>query len=61
MSEVIQLYEPVATCPKCGGQLWLLHLDGLHHNYENITAHECSSCGYKINFVVEEHEIQEGK
>lgn len=48
--KVIKSHQPLATCPECGCQEWLIHLDGFEQDYENITAHECDACGYKIEF-----------
>lgn len=45
-----RLYEAVATCPECQGQLWYIHLDGFKHDYENITEHECGECRFKVIF-----------
>ena len=42
--------EPVATCPDCKGQYWFIYLDGFDDNFENVIAHECGDCGFKIEF-----------
>ena len=52
MGKVIELHECVAACPECKGQLWYLHLDKMGHNFENIIAHECVECGFRVDFDV---------
>lgn len=49
VAEVIQLYESVAQCPKCGCVYWFLHLDKLGHDYNKIICHECIECGFRVN------------
>jgi len=50
---IAYLYPPVATCPQCKGQLWFIHLNGFFDQFDKVTAHECSDCGYKIEIDVE--------
>lgn len=49
-AEIIPLHSPIATCPECDCQLWIVHLDGFRQNYNNITVHECADCDYVVNF-----------
>ena len=48
MSEVIHLYNPVATCPQCKGQTWFIHVNGFYDDYDKVTKHECSKCGFSV-------------
>lgn len=50
---IIQLYEPVSTCPQCKGQLWLIYVNGFYNDYDKITKHECYECGWSLNIDVE--------
>ena len=53
MGEVIQLHEHVAECPKCKGQLWYIHVDKRGDEFENITAHECSTCDFRVELKIQ--------
>jgi len=55
MGEVVQLHQlhqSVATCPQCKGQLWFIHVNGFHDDYDKVTGHECGDCGWKLNIEV---------
>ena len=53
MAKVLQLHSPVATCPQCKGQQWLIHLNGFYDEYDKVTAHECYNCGWLLEVGVE--------
>ena len=53
MTKVVQLHDPVATCPQCKGQEWFIHVNGFYDDYDKVTKHECCNCGFSIDIDVE--------
>ena len=53
MADVVSLHQPVATCPQCKGQCWFIHVNGFYDEYDKVTAHECSDCGWTLDIDVE--------
>lgn len=55
MAEVIQFADnqlhPMATCGNCGGQHWLILVDGFNDQWENIVGIQCSECRDVIKWV----------
>ena len=55
-SNVIQLYSGFyASCPSCKNTDWLIRIDGLGDQWENILGTECNSCGFMIDWVKAEN------
>ena len=56
--EIIPISEErfYATCPECGGQEWLLPVNGPLAAWDGITGSECAACGYLIEWIVVEEE-----
>jgi len=53
MGEVVKLHSVVSTCPKCKGQTWFIHVNGFYDEYDKVTRHECSRCGFYVDIEVE--------
>ena len=53
LDKVIELYRAVAECPKCKGQKWFIHLNGLRQEFTAITKHECCECGHSVDIRIE--------
>ena len=38
-----------ATCPECGGQEWLLVVDGPGNEFQTIMGFECKYCEFVVD------------
>ena len=46
--------EYVAHCPECRMTYWLIRLDGMHDDWQNIIGTECAGCGFFVDWVLAE-------
>ncbi len=54
MNDVTQMRkkpEYMAHCPECRGTYWLIRLDGIKDDWENIIGTECVGCGFFVEWV----------
>jgi len=55
MSKVTKIFndiEYMARCPACTKELWIIHLDDINDNWENIIGTECATCGFFVDWVL---------
>ena len=43
--------EYVANCPECRCKRWLVRLDGVNDDWQNIIGTECVDCGFFVEWV----------
>ena len=43
--------EYVANCPNRRGKSWLIRLDSVLYEWENIVGTECVGCGFFVEWV----------
>lgn len=60
MAEVIAISkeEFYATCPECGGQEWLLPVNGPLMAWDKILGSECAACGCLIKWLMVGKEVK---
>ncbi len=44
--------EYVAYCPECRNSMWLIRLDSIKDDWENIIGTECAYCGFSVDWVL---------
>ncbi len=44
--------EYVANCPECRGKHWLIRLDNVNDDWQNIVGTECAGCGFFVDWVL---------
>lgn len=52
--------EYVARCPECRTTYWLIRLDSVNDDWENIIGTECAGCGFFVDWVLAGKEQNHG-
>ena len=52
MTNVIPLNDKFyACCPECGGQEWLIRVNGPGNSFDEIMGTECKYCSFYVDWI----------